>query len=280
MATSFTKRFGHIWHHDGQYWTTELGDGYTPIVWRFGERYQCVVRTILESNNNKEVSFGLQMEKTLSKAMKKTLEWADKIKTGTPPTAEEVILKAHKDWPDLYRYRYKVLDQMMFTIGNGYDWFNGRIVNTSPEETTETVVTSRDPIFSEESTEILRKEARSLLEMAEMKDDNNLRELSSSILEMVKTQEESLYDYKTLRDRVPLEEEDPTTKINFYPISKNYSGIWTAPNNVTDDWLAICVESIKLLKNRNSNPENEGQAELLIEHYTALFGGRFIKLYK
>jgi len=48
---------------------------------------------------------------------------------------EETIQHAYDVYPDLYQERYKVLDHLFFTIGNGFEWKSGELVCYEDDKT-------------------------------------------------------------------------------------------------------------------------------------------------
>jgi len=278
MANSPLKKYGYIWHNENGFWTTKVDEKYEATAWEFGDRFQCVVQvTNLNDPKKEKVSLGLEMNDSLDKAMKHCLDFIETHRNTTPPNAEEMILKTHKDWPHLYKYRHQLLNQIFFVGGNDYDWLDGRIVSNSPEEDHKTWTMKQEPIFEEETS----KELISLVEdlLNSNPENEEIKDLANNILCAAKSQQEHIKEQQTLKKKVPFKEGNSSSPINFSNISE-YSKIWTVPTDITDDWLAICAEAILLLKQRNSNENNEGQADLLIKHYVALFGERFIHLLK
>lgn len=110
---------------------------------------------------------------------------------------------------DLFYDRQKCLDQLFCTIGNGYSWVDGELVEDSYDTK---VLLSRwkldTPIEHAEPTE-------SVIEVGRIKED------------MLKRR--NLDDPK------------------WYPLSKEYSYLYNYPDNIKPDWKALIEECKQIL---------------------------------
>lgn len=275
MRNKIIKRFNRIWIDDGDTLRSTDEQGYTAITWKFGEIHQCCY-AVPNPNGpaEKEVTFGLEPCKTRNEAMKKALAHIETHKSASVESAEDFIQRTHKNWPSLYKYRSSLLDHLFFVIGNGYDWLNGRMVCNNPEDSSEALhIERRPPLIDEETQAMLERVLDRYTTDPAIPED-----LRENLKELLRTPEQRIEDVKILSGQVPIEEPDPNSKIDLYPICKDYSKIWTVPVDVTDDWLAVCAEAIRLVQKRNGNKQNKGQAKALRAHYTKMFGQRFAKL--
>jgi hypothetical protein len=154
---------------------------------------------------------------------------------------EDTIAKSLHDYPSLYKdttwekSRLKVLDHLFLVNGNGYEWYDGYLVdkhdNTSSKKKLPKYGKQKytwRPDDSWFSTKLYR--------------DYNW---SPEILEVIKNDEK-------FKDLAFIEEASGYTA-KPYPVSE-YSAICTAPDNIRPDWLAGAIEAAEWAKNFYSGP--------------------------
>jgi len=83
----------------------------------------------------------LQYQKTRTAAMKHAIEWVEYyIGQGSKPPGVEATLHAcFTYWHTIYKTRLDVIAHIFSSGGNGYDWLDGGITCTSPEDYLEVV---------------------------------------------------------------------------------------------------------------------------------------------
>lgn len=215
------KRFGLEWfkNETGKYgiadWVAVRGR-FTFLVWKFGDNWQNCVEIdypYASSLNGDAPYISQQLKKTLNGAMQNIARWADLYEKLGPPTYEESYMQAVERHP-MYRTEEEFLDQLFYTIGNGYCWLDGALVVKEghlPEY-------EGDSIWHESSN-------KSYLE----EDQIRRRRLLGPLYEQMK----DIFD----RDREP--------NLKVYPADEKYSKMFFVPDDVKEDWLnaahlAIC----------------------------------------
>ena len=128
-----------------------------------------------------------------------------------------------------------ILDHLFFTIGNGYEWKGGELVGIYEGATAETQLHNLKR-YLDKKNKYYKKQHD-----ARMKD--------FAVFNM------KSFDYKPIIVPVDLEErmEDLSLplgiygeKRNIYPMSKEYSRIFTVPDDVKPDWLEGAFDAIKV----------------------------------
>ena len=152
---------------------------------------------------------------------------------------ERTIQYCYDRYPKLFPTRQRVLDHLFCVIGNGYSWYKGEVV-------------SDNELFIWDNE----------LERYIIDPDYTIDEEPDIISTPPKTEEENAKDMKEwrmslaeLRHRVhpetSIEEHYKDLENNFhkwYPLSKNYSLIYTVPDDVTPEWKALVEECKELLR--------------------------------
>lgn len=118
-------------------------------------------------------------------------------------------------YPELFPTRKHCLDHLFCVIGNGYEWINGELVD-------------KDGTF-----ERRYKIVEPIIRATPRNED-----LYNNILRAEKNFKEIMgEDYK------------PNRKYSFewYPLCKEYSRLYTYPENITDDWLKLLNECKEML---------------------------------
>lgn len=234
---------GYIWNStpcnpsDG--WEANIGDRLYVLTWKFGSIHQCKV-FVKYPGKFGDVGVCLEAQPTRKEAMLHGIEWAKNYIKDGPPGPEEVFKNCFDYYPDLFKYRSDVINQLFFVIGNGYVWCDGAIMSTSPEDYISSAKI-KESDFSIKTNDLFR-------EMIER--DKKKPYLGE---ELVKDLRRILgEDVGDPKER-PLPEKEGSRR--FYPISKNYSNITKVPSDVRADWLAIAYEAAILLRNRAGVPE-------------------------
>lgn len=118
-------------------------------------------------------------------------------------------------YPDIFPTRKHCLNHLFCVIGNGYEWINGELVNK--DDTFEHRYKIVEPITK-----------------AKPRDEdfyNRMLRLENEIKEIMGE------DYKT----------NCKYLFEWYPLSKEYSELYTYPENITDDWLKLLNECREML---------------------------------
>ena len=117
---------------------------------------------------------------------------------------------------DLFYNRQKCLDHLFCTIGNGYEWINGELVDSDNDEF------------------LSRWELKSPIEKAE----------PSYVVKSVGETSEEMYRIRNERQK---EMGKQPVYYKWYPLSKEISYIYNYPEDIKPDWLALIEECKQML---------------------------------
>ncbi len=222
------------------------------LVWRFGNSYQCKVVVDYPYARDTHIGagpstgIGLPLSKTKREAGRRGLEWVEKYLKEGPLSAEDSISECFKYYPDLFRTRADVLNQLFFVIGNEYSWLDGALINTDQEP-------RQEP--SKRLTGMFEQKMRDLLDGI---DPNIQKSLLKSVLK----------EPFEPPSQGPLEDKGATRE--FYPISESYSNICTVPPDIRPDWLKVAIEAADLLETRSVDPSQQEVGEKLAKQLRLL----------
>lgn len=115
-------------------------------------------------------------------------------------------------YPDLFPTRKHALDHLFCTIGNGYDWVNGELVDNDDEY-------------------------------------SKRYKLVQDIIKAEFSREVNFWGYHALFEEIAKATGKPNTKYPFhwYPLSRKYSYLFNYPKNIKSDWKALLEECRELL---------------------------------
>lgn len=116
-------------------------------------------------------------------------------------------------YPDIFPTRKHCLNHLFCVIGNGYEWVNGELVN-------------KDNKYEK------RYKLKKPIKKAEF------------------NREEQWYEMQQFyRSLYALEEQKIPIKYSFewYPFSKKFSALFTYPEDIKDDWMALIEECKQML---------------------------------
>ena len=209
------------------------------MTWKFGEIHQCVVD--IQNPGAKigdETRIGFAYTGSADSSLEKGIVWAEEFEKGKISSVEGVFADCFDHWPTLYQTRTDVINHLFFTIGGGYDWINGGIINTGPEDHLES--RARDERRKEQS-----KKRLTAIEALDGEDNTKLREKLTRLL--VREEDPA---------KGPHPEDDGPRA--FYPACEAYSNICRVPDDVQDDWLKLSYEAALMLRDRSKAiPEDE-----------------------
>ena len=139
-------------------------------------------------------------------------------------TVETTIQKMFDEYPDLFATRADCLNHLLCTVGNGYEWKWGQLVDWYDDD--------RDANEQDYLNPAVTKAKQSEKNIAKkMKDDKELWDLK---------RENDLED--GLPDIGPYKPSN-----NWYPLSKNCSRMFNVPADAKPDWKAAIEECKALL---------------------------------
>ena len=119
---------------------------------------------------------------------------------------------------DLFYSRQKCLDHLFCTIGNGYDWVDGELVENS-------------------------RDTKVLLSRWQLVKPIEHAEPTENVAEIGRIQEDA---WKRRGIEVP----------KWYPLSKKYSYLYNYPNNIKSDWKKLLEECKQMLIDDGIDVEN------------------------
>ena len=166
-----------------------------------------------------------------------------------PETLEDQIAFAIRWYPGLYDKKYgrlKVLNQMYLTVGGGYEWIDGKLLDDMYQSDSEKY-SEKVSRWDYEKTE-LQKTLNRLIEFFHKTPDS--KESNDTYLEDIQKDiddiQNQIDDFDHWRSKYPCEE-TPLSFKNMENYSKKYSGIFNIPNNVTEEYLNGAKELINYI---------------------------------
>lgn len=228
---------------------------FTATIWKFGDIHQCKVfikyKHLIEGKEYKSLQFddqvgiSLMYAKTRNEAMQRATDWIETFKKRGLLSSNKLFKKMEKNYPVLFPDRNRILSHLFFTIGNGYAWLDGGLIELSPSGHTENKAQLKK---FDEFEDIIRrakesgKAARLLLGIAEEEEELDTREI---------------YEEKVWKgDKLP-----------FYPVSEDYSNICCVPDDVQGHWLKLAYESAILLRDKSGVPDIDSQHNSFPDDY-------------
>lgn len=128
--------------------------------------------------------------------------------------AEDTLQYMADFYSDIFPTRKHCLDFLFCVVGNGYEWVNGELI--SEDDKYEKRYKLRHPIEKAE----FKKEAEWV----------HMNKLYAHIKELDNT------------FNIPLQ-----YRFSWYPLSKKYSALFTAPEDIKEDWKILLEECKQLL---------------------------------
>lgn len=222
---------GHVWYPEGDGVATTIGDKFEVTTWRFGDIHQCKVFVHYpnprDPRGRESVGICLPPSPTRVEAMRRGLDWVASYKA--PDSPDELFAKQYRRWRSLYRTRADLLDQLFFTIGNGYAWVGGAIVPTYYDDGAR----ERAPVVAPEGSP---------------------KYLSGEYFKLPVEQQQviSAAHYDAEEAALPVGPlPDDGGPRNFYPVC-GYSLVACVPDDVRADWLAVAYEAALMLRDRQT----------------------------
>ena len=138
-------------------------------------------------------------------------------------TVETTMQKMFDEYPDLFSTRADCLDHLFCTIGDGYEWVHGQLVECGTYgETDENDYLNPPMKRACQTDENIAKRRKENRELHDLKRENDLEDGLPDI---------GLYD---------------PDKRHWYPLSK-HSHIMNLPDDIRDDWREAANECLKML---------------------------------
>ena len=152
---------------------------------------------------------------------------------------ERTLQKMYNEYPKLFPVRQRALNHLFCVIGNGYSWYKGEVVSDNELFIWDNVFERYiiDPDYKiDEEPDIISTPPK-------------------TEEEYMKEKEEWRMSLAELRHRIhpetSIEEHYKDLEHNFhkwYPLSKNYSLIYTVPDDVTPEWKALVEECKEMMR--------------------------------
>jgi hypothetical protein len=141
--------------------------------------------------------------------------------------AEDTLQYMTDFYPEIFPTRKHCLDHLFCVVGNGYEWVNGELVDDDSEYEKRYIL--REPI-----------------KKAEFKRETNWYRMNKFYSNLYN----ALNDLGEKRS-IPME-----YKFEWYPLSKEYSALFTYPDDIKDDWKALVEECKQMLIDDGVDIEN------------------------
>jgi len=221
---------GHVWVPWRDGWAARCEDRFTVSVRPSAGRFSSLVSVDYEHAEEDAVGILLPPSPTEREAMVRGLEWVDHhLETGGP-TPDQVFAKLFAGSRTIFRRRLDVLDHVFCTLGSGYAWLDGAIVEKIVEDP-EIVQFTVDA-----QTSALKRDLLALLPEA-LHDELRAR-----------FDEISRADADLPIGPLP----DDGGPHSFYPIGKRCL-LATVPPDVRQDWLAVAHETAMAVRDRSDD---------------------------
>lgn len=227
------KCHGYVWKNKSDTWYTTVNERFVANTWQFGSIHQAKVLIDYDLKidgkpnssplSKPTVGICLHPGKTRDEAMKICLDFIEEYKSSGPISVENTIKFCEQNYSDLYPNRKAIIDHLFFVIGNGYDWLDGCLVNTSPHDH-------------------LERPAR-------REENKDLYEAVDEVKVLLKSADK---DYISFDEEHRMHWEADIHR--FYPVSKDFSNICQVPDDVKPDWLELAYEAALLLRDKSGVP--------------------------
>lgn len=151
--------------------------------------------------------------------------------TYDPKSLEFAIKVSLLAYPSLFQIREQVLNHLYCVLGNGYDWWDGRLRETCEDEKIETVETM---LFE-------RKPEEEIQAWVKSKDDTRLDTALKEIDELLKKLGVERDENRVLQ----------MFPFRIYPVC-DLCAIMKLPDQIRPDWLAGAEEAVDLMEKTQS----------------------------
>lgn len=164
-------------------------------------------------------------------------------------TVELTIQAMYDEYPTLFKERSDCLDQLFCTIGNGYEWINGELVDKDDHlKEKELARHLVDGKAFQHNKMSLRDVA---MEYARRREDK-LESKPPEIKDLLRKIDEEYFE--SIPDDVY--HEKPRSE-RWYPISKRFSYLHNYPDDIKPDWLAAIEECKSMLREDGFDIDND-----------------------
>lgn len=231
--TETRRILGHTWLPYKTGWATQIEQRYSILVSPAGPSF--VVRIAVDYAHAPGNAVGIMMpgRRTEREAMQAGIDWVDRHISAGSPDAEEVLKNCYIKWKTIFRTRLDVLDHLFCTIGNGYDWLDGSLVETTIEDQSDI-----EDWRTTASEGLLKNYLEALPE---------LREQLQASFDEIRLEEKELPVGPMPDDGRPY---------HFYPVSE-FSSLLMIPPDVMPDWLLLAYEVSVALRDRSAEKAGE-----------------------
>lgn len=128
--------------------------------------------------------------------------------------AEDTLQYMADFYPKIFPTRKHCLDHLFCVIGNGYEWVNGELVD-------------------DDSKYEKRYKLRKPIKNAEFEHEVYWNQMNEFYKKLYNIDE---------KQKIPME-----YNFEWYPLSKKYSKLFTYPEDIKDDWMALLEECRQML---------------------------------
>jgi len=153
--------------------------------------------------------------------------------------AEIYLQVMQRLWPSIYRSRIKTLDHMLCGVGTGYKWYNGRL-EVSPSLYTDLIKSHS----YEKMNKLYRAGKAPSVQDLYLKYRKKHAQEYISKFKNTRTKDDTVENI--VAKFIELDKEHDEVGHTFY-VSKEYSPICNIPDDISLDWLCLCLETIKMM---------------------------------
>lgn len=125
---------GHDWRRWEDGWAAAVDDRTEVVVWPLDGEFHCKVYVGHSGKPGRAVCISLAPKPTRDLAMKHGAVWAESFLRKGPPGPDHLLGECFRRWKQQCRTRADALNHVFFSVTGGYEWLDGAVVSTSPED--------------------------------------------------------------------------------------------------------------------------------------------------
>lgn len=231
-----------IWERWDDGWSLTVHDRFFIGVWPYGDEPEWSVKVWVKYpgaklRSGQEVGINLGARPTMEESRQVGLAWVEKYVKDGPKSYEATLETMFREYKTLFRTVADALGQFFFTIGNGYEWLDGAIIQTNQEP---------DP----------GKHFRT--------DTSQLPKVVREVFEKVEADNEAL-------PVGPIEDDGGPRY--FYPLCEAHSNLCSVPDDARPDWAAAAYIAAVMYRDRAQPSEDTFEEQKRFKQARRYAGG-------
>jgi len=123
---------GHDWRRWEDGWAAAVGERAEVVVWPADGEFQCKVH--VSQDAGRPVCVRLGSHKARDLAMKHGAVWAESFLRNGAPGPDHTMRECFRLWRAECRTRADVMNRLFFSVTGEYEWLDGSLISTSPED--------------------------------------------------------------------------------------------------------------------------------------------------